>query len=448
MQEKMFVVAAAIIMVISFTIGEGAARAYDFSENKRGNIMQNRTFLPAKIMLPRTGTDLTKWAVVACDQYTSLPEYWHEVEEKVGDAPSTLHIVFPEVYLKEGTKRIDSINSTMESYVKDGIVAESVNGFILVERDTPSGKRLGLIGLIDLEQYDYTPGADAMIRATEGTVPERIPPRIKIRENALLELPHVMILIDDREARVIENLFNEKEKLRALYDFDLMMNGGHLRGYAVEGETAEKVLEEFDELAKKSGGFLFAVGDGNHSLATAKACWEKTKARLNEEERETHPARFAMTEVVNLHCEALQFEPIHRLLLNADMETLADGFEEYLKKQNITPGEGDDVIFTGSGKKCAFSVSDPSGRLPVDLLQSYLDKYLSENKESSIDYIHGESDLVSLAEKSGGCGILLKAIDKNSLFPAIKAGGVLPRKTFSMGEAYEKRYYMECRKIK
>ncbi|MCD7948823.1 MAG: DUF1015 domain-containing protein [Erysipelotrichaceae bacterium] len=408
----------------------------------------NSCFRSADILLPNKDIDKHKWAVVACDQYTSQEDYWHNVENIVRDEPSTLNIIYPEVYLGKDDNRIQNIQDKMVSYMNNGIIEDSIkDGFVLVERTSEAGTRLGLVGVIDLEAYDFTPGTNALIRATEGTIASRIPPRLRIRENALLECSHVMVLIDDKSQQLIEPLYDMKESLDCIYDMDLMMNGGHLRGFRIDGDEAQQVNELLVKMEKESGGFFLAVGDGNHSLATAKTHWLNVKATLSEDGRENHPARYALVELVNLHSPALFFEPIHRVLFNVDMNDVYHGFIESLNKQNIPYSEGDDIVFIDNDEEKHLKLFNEDGRIPLDILQSYLDCYLQIHNNSSIDYVHGEDAVRELAKKDHNCGILLGSIDKDTLFPAIAAGGVLPRKTFSMGEAYEKRYYVECRKI-
>lgn len=404
-------------------------------------------FRSADILLPNKNVDQHKWAVVACDQYTSQQDYWYEVEAIVGDEPSTLHIIYLEVYLGKDDNRIQRIQDKMISYVREGIVEERIkDGFVLVERKTETGTRLGLVGVIDLEAYDFTPGSDAPIRATEGTIASRIPPRLHIRENALLECSHVMVLIDDKKQQLIEPLYNQKETLECIYDMDLMGNGGHLKGYSIMNDKAQEVNEKLVEMEKESGGFFLAVGDGNHSLATAKTHWNNVKVHLTEEERQNHPGRYALVELVNLHSPALFFEPIHRVLFHVEMDDVYQGFVASLNQQNIPYSVGNDIIFIDGQHEKHIQLLNKDGRIPLDILQNYLDKYLENHKDSSIDYVHGEDAVRELSSKEN-TGILLGSIDKDTLFPAIAAGGVLPRKTFSMGEAYEKRYYVECRKI-
>ena len=406
-------------------------------------------FSSSNIMLPRKATAEDAWAVVACDQYTSQPEYWEDVERIVEGKPSTLNIIFPEVYLPEIDERIARIRANMEDYLKENILSEAVyDGFVLVERTTESGTRLGLVGKVDLESYDFTPGNGALIRATEGTVTSRIPPRVRIRSGAIIESPHVMMLIDDREKKLIEPLYEKRSGFAALYDATLMKGGGRVRGYAIEGEEAEAVNALLLDMQRASGGFFISVGDGNHSLVTAKSWWDELKGRLSPEEREGHPARYALAELVNLHSPALRFEPVHRVLFGVDAGALYRGFIAYCGGLGVKAVGGDDLTFKGLGLNESFSLEGAKGRLPVDILQGYLDGFLAENEKACVDYIHGEETPLVLSEERGNCAIFLKSLDKRALFPAIAAGGVLPRKTFSMGEAHEKRYYMECRKIR
>ena len=404
--------------------------------------------LPAEILLPREGVDPARWAVVACDQYTSQPDYWHAVEALVGSAPSTLKIVFPEVYLSEGEARIQRIQSEMRQYLADGTLVPAVtDGFVYLERTTPSGVRPGLVVRLDLEAYDFTPGADVPVRATEGTILSRIPPRVKIRTGAPLESPHVMVLLDDPDCTVIEPLGANKAALRPLYDFELMQGGGHLAGWAVEGDATTGVLQALDALFARSGGFLAAVGDGNHSLATARQCWLNLRDTLPEAARANHPARYALVELNNLHAPALVFEPIHRVLFGVDPLDVQERFADWCAGRGAALEDGAEITWvTGEGETGARILHAPNP-LSVAVLQPFLDEYLAAHPGAEIDYIHGADVVRQLAQRRDALGILLTAIDKRALFPAIRQGGVLPRKTFSMGEAFEKRYYMECRRI-
>lgn len=411
--------------------------------------MMKACFQSTDILLPKKDINMNLWSVVACDQYTSERDYWEEVEKLVDGQPSTLKIIYPEVYLGKDDDRIQRIQKEMLSYVEHNILEEDIqDGFVLVERQLDAGIRLGLVGIIDLEAYDFTPGTSAPIRATEGTIQSRIPPRLRIREGALLECPHVMVLIDDPKKQLIEPLYERKEQLECLYDTPLMMNGGHLKGYAITSQLAKEINAKLYDMEKESNGFFLAVGDGNHSLATAKACWLQTKEKLTLEEQENHPARYAMVELVNLHNPALIFEPIHRVLFQVDFNELLSAFQQHLANEHIIYTDGEDIVLIDKTHEIHMKLCHEDDRLPVDILQKFLDHYLESHPESEIDYVHGHEAVEKLSQQENNCGILLGAIDKNTLFPAIAAGGVLPRKTFSMGEAYEKRYYVECRKIR
>lgn len=437
-------------------------------------------FQSADILLPKAGTDLNKWAVSACDQYTSCPEYWAEVEGQVNAASSSLHLIYPEVYLEEernklGTngsgctamdERIHSIHRNMDLYLREKILTEQVtDGFVLVVRKTCSGTRVGLVGVVDLEQYEYEADSSAPVRATERTITERIPPRMKIREDAPLETSHVMLLIDDREKRLVEPLYEKREKFRKLYETELMKDGGYVQGYAITGEDARDVEELLQKMQEKAEGPFLAAGDGNHSLASAKEYWRQIKGNLSERQQEDHPARYALAELVNVHSPALIFEPIHRVVFGAEAQEVFEGFQAYLRERKIPWHAGTDIVFLrrsgeadsqlGNGnvegdaiKQCGIALGDTGGILPLDVLQKYLDCFVEAHPGSRVDYVHGEQEVRRIAGKPGRCGLLLGAMDKQELFPAIAAGGTLPRKTFSLGEAQEKRYYMECRKIR
>ena len=560
---------------------------------------------PDDIYLPAEGIDLRRWAVVACDQYTSQPDYWRRVEAYVGAHPSTLHIVQPEIDLERAGTRIPAIHRAMREYLSNGTLVRAVrNGFTLTERTTASGARLGLVAAVDLEGYDFTPGSGAMIRATEGTIRERIPPRLRIREGAPLECPHVMLLLDDPARTVIEPLHARLRETAPLCDFELMENGGRLRVWGVEGDALAPVSDALSALWEKSDGFLYAVGDGNHSLATAKARWDALKPALSPEEAQTHPARYALAEIVNLHSPALAFEPIHRVLFGADMEDLVSAYRAHLASRGMkltaveplsscasgtkpvepsssracgtkpaepssscacgtkpaepssfpasrtklaesssscacgakpaepssfpasgtkpaepssscvcgakpaepssscvcgakpaepsssraggtksaepssscacgmkpvepssscvcgakpaepsssacgmTPTDEAELTFVSGNARASYRVGNPENPLPVAVLQPFLDEYLRSHPAARIDYVHGAAAVESLCQTPHTTGVLLPAIDKSALFPAVRQGGALPRKTFSMGEPDEKRYYMECRKI-
>ncbi|MDD6214974.1 MAG: DUF1015 domain-containing protein [Firmicutes bacterium] len=398
------------------------------------------TFNKADILVPH-GVDFSKWSVVACDQYTSQPEYWERVKAYVGDEPSSLNIVFPEVYLGEGTSRIDNINKTMLEYLDSGIFEELLDSMIYVERKTAEGKvRKGIVGAVDLEDYDFSKGSKSKIRATEGTVCERIPPRVKIRENASLELPHIMLLIDDEKKTVIENT----SKGEKLYDFEIMENSGHLTGYLISDKEADRILTALSELEKNSDdGLLFAVGDGNHSLATAKTCWENIKNTISPEEQKNHPARFCLVEIENIHDDALEFEPIHRVVFDTEPESLVSELCGFYPETSRTDNGGQHIKYVFGSKDGDLYIKNSQSALAVGTLQNFLD-----NKGVSVDYIHGEDTVRKLAQKEGCIGFLLPKMHKSDLFKTVISDGALPRKTFSMGEACDKRFYFEARKIK
>ncbi len=381
-----------------------------------------------EILLP-ANCDMRLWAVNACDQYTSDLGYWRHVESLVGDSPSTLNLIYPEIYLKDDTDaRISRINKTMQAYLDGGIFKTVTGGFILVERTTAlSGTRTGIVLAIDLEDYSFESGAKTPVRSTEATILERIPPRVKIRRNAPIELPHVMLLYSDEEGKVL----NSVRLGQTLYDFELNMYGGRVKGTYINNPS--EVTAAFYSTAKD--GLLFAVGDGNHSLATAKTCWDELKATLSEQERRSHPARFALCEAVNIFDPALSFEPIHRFVKCSDPEKFAQGL-------NMQGGGTARLIIGGSQTEINFPADIPNG---IRQLDDYISRYISENGGEA-DYIHGEHELKNLTQ-NGGVGILLPPIAKNEFFSMISRG-TLPRKTFSMGEGNEKRYYVEAKKIR
>lgn len=418
----------------------------------------NIPFKRGNILLPKN-TDMTKWSVVACDQYTSEPEYWNDVEKIVGDAPSTLKLTLPEIYLEDEnvSERIAKINSNMKALLDEDFFNEYKDSMIYLERTQSDGKiREGLIGVVDLEAYSYEKGAETPIRATEKTVIERIPPRVKIRENAPLELPHIMILIDDDKKQIIENLKNKVSEDDIVYDFDLMKNGGHVKGYLLNEETMDEVDKGLKELADKEvfakkydvnnkEVLLFAMGDGNHSLATAKACYEKLKETMSEEEYLNNPARYALVELVNLHSPALEFEAINRVIFNTNSEKLLNSLKEYYQINKDGNGQEIEVITNDADEK--WYIENPKSNIAVGSIQIFLDEYL-KNNEGKIDYIHGEETTKNLAKQSGNVGFIFEAMPKNELFKTVILDGSLPRKTFSMGHSYDKRYYLESRKIK
>ena len=422
------------------------------------------------ILLPDAGKcDLKKWSVVACDQFTSEPEYWEEVEKIVGDSPSTLRITYPEVFLNEKeedkVKRLQTIHNNMVEYKKNGIFAEH-DKYVYVVRTAKGHTRHGVMAELDLEQYEFTPQAQTLVRPTEGTILERLPPRMRIRENALYELPHILVLIDDEADRVIAPLEQQKGSMKVLYDTDLMQNGGHITGYEVPDELAAKMEEAFKALGcparqkAKYGDikapFVFAVGDGNHSLATAKSVWEELKKKGADPA--THPARYALVEINNIYDEGIVFEPIHRTLFKYP-ENPIKALEKFypgkvtFEKMDVMQAIAE-VNKAGDSQPHKFAYVSPEEEglvsvasdktLVVETLQTFLDKFIAK---SDIDFIHNTEPTIKLGRKPGQCSFLLPAMDKKSLFVGVIRGGVVPRKTFSMGEAEEKRYYMECRSI-
>jgi hypothetical protein len=426
-----------------------------------------------EILFPQPGIDLEKWAVIACDQFTSQPEYWEKVRESVGNAPSTLNLILPEVYLGRDDENslIQNANIKMQSYLLDGIL-QSFDGFIVVERTIGDHKRMGLMLALDLEKYDFNRGSQSLIRATEGTIIDRLPPRIKIRKNASIELPHILVLIDDPERTVIEPVLDHVRPNSPLYDFDLMMGSGHITGWKVQDpdlyeqiKTRLEFLAQPDVFQKKyrvgpeRGILLFAVGDGNHSLATAKSVWELNKAVLGMD----HPSRYALVELENLHDSALVFEPIHRVLTETHHEAVLAGLHNHfgarLRIENVpTMQEMIEKVRGQSGFSQRFGmissegdhvieIMQPEANLPVGTLQAFIDNWLKSEPSVKIDYVHGNDVIESMCSQPGNVGFFLPAMSKSELFRTVILDGALPRKTFSMGEAKEKRFYLEARKI-
>lgn len=410
-------------------------------------------FLPADILLPRT-KEMEKWAVIACDQFTSDQAYWDRVRQTAKGAVSTINLILPEAEL--GTpmeaEHTAVINATMAQYMKDDVFVTYPASYVYVERTLENGSvRMGLVGMVDLEAYDYMPGATSAIRASERTVPERIPPRQRVRRDAPIELPHILLLCDDHEQVLIEPIAAKKDHLQKLYDFDLMEGGGHIAGWLVSGADAaefDAALTEYTEnVGKKYEGLrgvpmVFAVGDGNHSLATAKSCYEALKKSHPGEDLSHHPARYALVELENIHDPAQAFEPIHRVVFDTDGKQLLAALQGSACAEGGYPvrwytGDEEGTVYLDRGQ----------GELAVGVLQSFLDAYLNEHA-GQIDYIHDDDALISLAKKPGAIGFLLPAMEKSQFFRGVIADGVLPRKTFSMGHSREKRYYLEGRKIK
>ena len=416
-------------------------------------------FNKCDILVPHN-IDLKKWSVVACDQYTSQADYWEELEKNIQDAPSALKIIYPEIYLSmpDKQKRIEKIHSTMNDYLAKGLFKELKDSFVLVDRTQRDGRvRTGLVGAVDLEEYDFSKGSTSLIRATEGTVIERIPPRVSIRLDAALEMPHILMLIDDPEETVIEPMSAKKDEFEKIYDFDLQMDSGHLTGYIPTKDAQDKAVLAIDALGEKDVFFKkygvdapplqFAVGDGNHSLATAKTCWETIKETLSEEEKNTHPARFALVELMNVHDKTLEFEPIHRVVFDTAPEKMIEAMLDFYPGASFEDNGGQKITYCYSGKEGNIYIKDGPSKLAVGTLQIFLDKFVKENG-GEIDYIHGADVTKTLSEKPGAIGFILPSMEKSQLFETVIHDGALPRKTFSMGEAHDKKYYMECKRIK
>ena len=417
--------------------------------SERNTDTMKNCFYPADILLPRFASDaekMRKWACIACDQYTSEPEYWIRADKLVGDAPSALRLILPELYLGEAAERTPEINRRMDEYL-DGVLVEHKSSMIYLERRLNSGKvRRGLVGALDLECYDYTRGATSLIRATEGTVLERIPPRVAIRSGASVELPHIMILIDDPDRSVIEPI--AKSELTPAYDFELMLSGGHVKAGFVSADEQARISKSLDRLMVGEYPLLFAVGDGNHSLASAKAFWEQLKPSLSDDEKKSHPARFALCEIVNIHDDALEFEPIYRVVFGANPDELIAEMNSYAKALPESGIAAQEIEYVTKDKSGKLVFTNPTSLLPVGTLQTFLDGYLKAHPEASVDYIHGVESTEKLASDDKAIGFIFRGMEKSDLFPTVVRDGALPRKTFSMGEANDKRFYIEARRIK
>lgn len=413
-------------------------------------------FKPADIMLPKDAP-MEKWAVIACDQFTSDYDYWQRVRANAEGCPSTINLVLPEAILgtPEEETQTALINKTMGEYIDEGVFTTYANSFVYVERTMENGTiRKGLVGMVDLEAYDFTQGATTDIRATERTVIERIPPRVKVRKDAPVELPHIIMLVDDHDKVLIEPITAKKDSLKKVYECDLMEDGGHIAGWIVEGADVEAFNAVFEEYSANVGSkyadlegvpMILATGDGNHSLATAKTCYEELKAANPGVDLSNHPARYALVEVENIHDEAQVFEPIHRIIMGLDPEkVLADARAAICVED---PDAGFEAKVYIGDKEETIYLDKAKGELAVGVLQEWLDAYLKANG-GDIDYIHDDDALIALAAKPMSIGFLLPAMEKSQLFRGVIADGSLPRKTFSMGHSREKRYYVEARKIK
>ncbi len=398
-------------------------------------------FTGADILLPKNA-DYKKWAVIACDQFTSQPEYWEEVAKEVGDAPSTLHMILPEVLLPGTDEQIAKIHKSMADYLSSGVFAEHKNSYIYVERTLLDGSvRKGLVGALDLDQYDYHPDTVAPVRATEATVQERIPPRMRVRRGAPVEMPHVLLLCDDQKKTIIEPLASEKENMEKVYDFDLCAGGGRIRGWLLSRELTARVNAALAAYEQEKVPLTYAVGDGNHSLATAKACYEELKKNNPGADLSDHPARFALVELENIHDAAQQFAPIHRVIAETEPKKLLSYLETACTGEETCP-----IPWFSGAEQGVLQLKIDAGQLPLAALQQALDAYLAENA-GEIDYIHGDDVVKQLASEEDALGFLVPGIEKNQFFQSIVTDGILPRKTFSMGHAQEKRYYLEARKI-
>ncbi len=414
-------------------------------------------FSSADILLPDLQKyDGGKWSVIACDQHTAEPEYWESADTVAGDAPSALRLVLPEVYLHETNARVPLVWQTMDAYLAD-VLQEKTNCMIYLERTLADGRcRRGIVGKLDLECYDYHKGSDALVRATEGTVLERIPPRVAVRKGASVELPHVMVLIDDPDKTVIEPVTAVASELAVAYDFELMLGGGHVKGYFLDDAQMRGVTASLEALAtpeamrtkygRDCAPLLFAVGDGNHSLAAAKAAYEELKTTLGEAARE-HPSRYALVEMVNLHDDALSFEPIYRVLFGVSPAAVLEALKSYAENLD-GQGRAQRVDYIHAGGEGSIVFRRPCSELAVGTLQDFIDDYVASHAGASVDYIHGTEATVRLAEGESAIGFLFDGMGKDELFATVIADGVLPRKTFSMGHAEDKRYYLEARRIK
>ena len=415
-----------------------------------------QTFRRTEILVPQ-GVDMEKWSVVACDQFTAQPEYWAERERECAGVPSTLHLMLPEAYLGERDALAEAakINAEMEKYLADGVFRALPESFVYVERTLRSGAvRRGLVGALDLEDYDYAPDSGTPVRATEGTVASRLPARVKVREGAANEMPHVMVFIDDAEDAVLGGVDAKKTELEKLYDFDLSAGGGHICGWRVCGAAADDVDAAVASLsaraAERAGGrapVCFAMGDGNHSLATAKRCWEELKPTLSEAERETHPARFSLVELVNIHDPAVTFEPIHRVIFNTKpAEFYASVSAAFSAVSRAHMNRHTMRLATPEGE-WSVSVGGLTIGQVIDTAEDACRHYM-DMRGGEIDYIHGDETALEMGRRPGCAALLLPRMEKGELFPSVEQSGPFPRKSFSIGHAEDKRYYLECRKIR
>ncbi len=415
-------------------------------------------FTKTDILIPKKGTDNAAWSVAACDQYTSEPEYWARTEKACEGKPSAYHLILPEAYLgTDKARSTDEINADMRRYLDAGVFEELTNTMIYVKRTQRDGRvRAGIVGAVDLEAYDFSKGSESLIRATEGTVLERIPPRVKIRENAPIELTHIIMLIDDDAKSVIEPLENEIDGMDELYDFELRESSGHLQGFKLTAEQCESVSRAVDALCSQEHfshkyatdklPLAIAVGDGNHSLASAKTHWENVKRGLTEECK-NHPARFALVELENVHSPALDFEPIHRVVSGVEPEKMMRAFSEFYNLSETEVEGAQKVEYLYGDVRGTVWITDPKSTLAVGSLQIFIDDYIAKNG-GACDYIHGAEVVKRLSAAENNIGFLVPKMQKSELFKTVINDGALPRKTFSMGEAHDKRFYYEAKKIR
>ncbi|HCM26404.1 MAG: hypothetical protein A2Z99_20715 [Treponema sp. GWB1_62_6] len=426
-----------------------------------------------ELLLPESGTDLEAWAVIACDQFTQDRAYWESVRARVARAPSTLSLILPEVYLEDGDRkeRTERVRSSMREYLDGGTFAPGLRSAVYIERGSPGHpRRRGIVLAVDLERYEWQVGTRPLIRATEGTVPERIPPRMEIRRGAPLEVPHILLLVDDEERRLIEGLGERASARPPLYSTPLMIGAGSIRGWALDREEdwafmadgLERLAARAAERYGVSGGdpFLYAVGDGNHSLATAKAVWDEYKAaHVAEPGLMDHAARWALVEVENIYDEGIDFEPIHRAVFGVTRSELADALSS-LPGFSIEPAPGpaelERLVAEGSPDGNLYGLVSADGcslvrttaaGVATEGLQALLDAFVAARPGRSIDYLHGEEETIRVGLRPGAVGLILPPIGKSALFSTVARSGPLPRKSFSMGDAIEKRFYLECRKL-
>lgn len=418
----------------------------------------SRVFKAAEILLPKTA-DMSKWSVVACDQFSSQPEYWESLEQLTAGLPSTLHLMLPEAYLETRDQFAEAvkINAEMEKYLAGDVFETLPECYIYVERTLASGAvRRGLMGVLDLEQYDYSKTSASPIRATEGTVEDRLPPRVRVRRGAPLEMPHIMVFIDDAAQAVLQPLTEKKDSLPKLYDFELNAGGGAVKGWMVSGRDAEDLERAIDglsdaEVLKERYGdaapAVFAMGDGNHSLATAKKCWEELKPTLSDAEKENHPARYSLVELVNIHDEAITFEPIHKVVFDTEPAEFIAQAEEYWAAQSRDSEAFHTIRLIVGGEEKEIRVSGLTIGELIGKAEEFCQSYMSGHG-GKIDYIHNDDTAIGMGRRAGCACVLLPRMEKSELFPSIISSGPFPKKSFSIGHAQDKRYYLECRKIR